>query len=37
MLAMLIDDLAPWLATEYCAVHGEKASREDATARAAGH
>jgi hypothetical protein len=27
VLAMLIDDLAPWLAAEYRAVHGEKASR----------
>ncbi|MFE7355159.1 nucleotidyltransferase [Streptomyces sp. NPDC057543] len=27
VLAMLIDDLAPWLATEYLAVHGEKAPR----------
>ncbi|MFD4760027.1 nucleotidyltransferase [Streptomyces sp. NPDC058439] len=27
VLAMLIDDLAPWLAAEYLAVHGEKAPR----------
>ncbi|WP_020666079.1 hypothetical protein [Amycolatopsis nigrescens] len=27
VLGMLIDDLAPWLAAEYTAVHGEKASR----------
>ncbi|WP_407697995.1 hypothetical protein [Streptomyces apocyni] len=27
VLAMLIDDLAPWLAAEYTAVHGEKAPR----------
>jgi uncharacterized protein len=27
VLAMLIDDLAPWLAAEYRAVHGEKAPR----------
>jgi hypothetical protein len=24
---MLIDDLGPWLAAEYTAVHGEKAPR----------
>jgi uncharacterized protein len=27
MLSMLIDDLGPWLATEYTATHGEKAPR----------
>ncbi|MFI9363862.1 nucleotidyltransferase [Kitasatospora sp. NPDC053057] len=27
VLAVLIDDLAPWLAAEYTAVHGEKAPR----------
>ena len=27
LLAMLIDDLGPWLAAEYLAVHGEKAPR----------
>jgi uncharacterized protein len=27
VLAMLIDDLGPWLAAEYTAVHGEKAPR----------
>lgn len=27
VLGMLIDDLGPWLATEYTAVHGEKAPR----------
>lgn len=27
VLAMLIDDLAPWLAAEYLAMHGEKAPR----------
>lgn len=27
ILAMLIDDLGPWLAAEYTAVHGEKAPR----------
>ncbi|MGW3685210.1 nucleotidyltransferase [Streptomyces sp. NPDC005125] len=27
VLTMLIDDLAPWLAAEYIAVHGEKAPR----------
>ena len=27
MFAMLIDDLGPWLATEYTAVHGERAPR----------
>lgn len=27
VLAMLIDDLGPWLAAEYTAVHGEKAAR----------
>jgi hypothetical protein len=27
VLATLIDDLGPWLAAEYTAVHGEKASR----------
>jgi hypothetical protein len=27
VLAMLIDDLGPWLATEYTAIHGEKAPR----------
>ena len=26
-LTMLIDDLGPWLAAEYAAVHGEKAPR----------
>jgi uncharacterized protein len=27
VLTMLIDDLGPWLAAEYTAVHGEKAPR----------
>jgi len=27
VLSMLIDDLGPWLAAEYTAVHGEKAPR----------
>jgi uncharacterized protein len=27
VLSMLIDDLGPWLATEYTATHGEKAPR----------
>jgi hypothetical protein len=27
VLRVLIDDLGPWLATEYTAVHGEKAPR----------
>ncbi|MEV0154732.1 hypothetical protein AB0H57_13445 [Micromonospora sp. NPDC050686] len=27
VLRLLIDDLAPWLAAEYTAVHGEKAPR----------
>lgn len=27
VLSMLIDDLGPWLAVEYTAVHGEKAPR----------
>lgn len=36
VLAMLIDDLGPWLAAEYAAVHGEKAPREDTAASAAG-
>ncbi|WP_323180062.1 hypothetical protein [Streptomyces sp. NBC_01363] len=27
VVAVLIDDLAPWLAAEYLAVHGEKAPR----------
>jgi hypothetical protein len=27
VLDMLLDDLAPWLATEYDAVHGRKAPR----------
>ena len=27
VLAMLIEDLGPWLATEYTAVHGEKTPR----------
>ena len=27
VLTMLIDDLSPWLAAEYTATHGEKASR----------
>jgi uncharacterized protein len=27
VLGMLIDDLGPWLAAEYTAVHGEKAPR----------
>jgi uncharacterized protein len=27
ILAMLIDDLGPWLAAEYTAVHGVKAPR----------
>jgi uncharacterized protein len=27
VLSMLIDDLGPWLATEYTAAHGEKAPR----------
>lgn len=27
VLSLLIDDLAPWLAAEYVAVHGEKAPR----------
>ncbi|MFJ8473381.1 nucleotidyltransferase [Kitasatospora sp. NPDC094011] len=31
VLAALIDDLAPWLATEYTAVHGTKAPRPEAT------
>lgn len=29
VLEMLVDDLGPWLAAEYTAVHGEKASRID--------
>jgi hypothetical protein len=27
VLALLIDDLGPWLAAEYTAVHGQKAPR----------
>jgi hypothetical protein len=27
LLAMLVDDLGPWLAAEYTAVHGRKAPR----------
>ncbi|MCU1680602.1 MAG: nucleotidyltransferase [Amycolatopsis sp.] len=27
VLSTLIDDLGPWLATEYTSVHGEKAHR----------
>jgi hypothetical protein len=30
VLRMLIDDLGPWLAAEYTAVHGEKAPRPGA-------
>jgi uncharacterized protein len=29
VIGMLIDDLAPWLATEYASVHGEKAPRDN--------
>lgn len=31
VLTMLIDDLGPWLAAEYTAVHGEKAPRPEVT------
>lgn len=31
VLGMLIDDLGPWLAAEYTAVHGEKAPRPEAS------
>jgi uncharacterized protein len=36
VLGMLIDDLGPWLAAEYAAVHGQKAPRPGITAALSG-